>query len=295
MVSGDHDPLASTMVLADGRQLGFAEWSPDASGPVVLDFHGGPGCRLSVSVDIEDLRATDIRWISVDRPGLGLSWPKPHRTVAAWAHDVAELVNHLDVDKFSVCGWSMGGPYAAACAALLPDRVTSLTLLAPAPVTLPGPEGAERMGKSAAWVLARDDPWAMAELYTVLGLEARRDPDLAVDLFRPGLSDSELAALGTEEVRTEFIATIIEATRQGSVGLVEDLRVEMQPWGFDPGTVQAPGWLWQGDDDSFVTPADNAPWLELIPKLQAHALPGEGHLFNFGHTPEILDEILQIG
>ena len=36
---------SQTLMLEDGRQLGFAEWA-DADGDVtVVDFHGGPGCK----------------------------------------------------------------------------------------------------------------------------------------------------------------------------------------------------------------------------------------------------------
>ena len=52
--------------------------------------------------------------ISPDRPGIGLSDPKPGRTVLDWAADVSELAEHLGLQRFSVMGWSMGGPYAAA-------------------------------------------------------------------------------------------------------------------------------------------------------------------------------------
>jgi protein-S-isoprenylcysteine O-methyltransferase Ste14 len=142
----------------------------------------------------------------------------------------------------------MGGPYAAACAALMPDRVRGLALIAPAPIGLDAPDGPDRMGKAWVWQLARDDPWQMADVYTRLGLEARRDPPLAVELFAMGLSQPELDAIHRPDVQAEFLATIVEATRQGAIGLVDDLRVELQPWGFDPRTIRCPGFVRQGDD-----------------------------------------------
>lgn len=35
------------------------------------------------------------------------------------------MANHLGIERFAVPGLSSGGPYAVACAALLPDRVAS--------------------------------------------------------------------------------------------------------------------------------------------------------------------------
>jgi hypothetical protein len=91
-------------------------------------------------------------------------------------------------------------------------RVASTTLLAPAPVYSTASDGPERMGKTFAWMLARDDPRQMCALYTALGLEARRNLALAIELFAgsgEGLSPTESAALQRPEVANEFIALIV--------------------------------------------------------------------------------------
>lgn len=280
--------------LADGRMLGFAEWGDPDGELVVVDFHGGPGCRLSVSVDPDELTELGVRWLTVDRPGLGLSWPQPGRRVVDFVDDVVSLLDHLRVDEFAAMGWSMGGPYAAACAAMLGQRVVGVGLLAPAPATLDQPGAAERMGKDFAWVLARDNPWEMVNMYTALGLEARRDPPRAIELFSRGLSSSELAIFRRPEVSSMFIETMVEATRQGAVGLVQDLRAELEPWGFDPHAMCAPAFLWQGDDDSFVSVDMAEQWQAVVPSLDVRILSGEGHLFSLVQTTEVVKRIKQL-
>lgn len=151
------------------------------------------------------------------------------------------------------------------------------------------------MGKAWSWQLARDDPWQMADVYTRLGLEARRNPSLAVELFSLGLSRSELHAMSRPDVQAEFLATIVEATRQGAIGLVDDLRVEMQPWGFDPRTICRPGFVWQGDDDTFSMPAMAEQWGDTVADLDVRILAGEGHLFPFSRTGETLDALGRFG
>jgi pimeloyl-ACP methyl ester carboxylesterase len=290
-VSQGDERTALVIRLGDGRELGYAEWGAVASDTVVFDFHGGPGCRLSISGDVQVIARSGVRWITVDRPGLGLSWPQPGRTVADFAADVEELADHLEVDRFRVVGWSMGGPYAAAVAARVPQRVVSTTLLAPAPVYLTASDGAERTGKAFAWVLARDDPWQLCELYTALGLEARRNPAAAVHLFAgssDGLSPREAATMARPDVADEFIEVIIEATRQGAYGLVDDMRVELAPWGFDLGSIEVPVSLWQGDEDSFVGSDSPDEWARAVPGLVIERLAGEGHLFPFEHTETLL-------
>jgi pimeloyl-ACP methyl ester carboxylesterase len=39
---------------------------------------------------------------------------------------VVELADALRVEKFGIVGWSAGGAYAAACAALIPARLTGV-------------------------------------------------------------------------------------------------------------------------------------------------------------------------
>jgi pimeloyl-ACP methyl ester carboxylesterase len=290
-VSGSFDRTAQVLRLPDGRQLGFAGWGADDGDVVVIDFHGGPGCRLSISADVTVIEAMRVRWITVDRPGLGLSFPNPDRSVADFSDDIGCLLDHLGLDDVVAVGWSMGGPYAAACAARLPDRVRGFGLLAPAPIGLDREGGAERMGKAWGWQLARDDPWQMADIYTRLGLEARRDPALAVELFSDGLSQSELVLMQRPDVAVEFVDTIVEATRQGAIGLVDDLRVEMRAWGFDPAAITRPGFVWQGDDDSFITPAAAREWAETVPGLELTLLPGAGHLFPFALTAEVIEAL----
>lgn len=48
-----------------------------------------------------------------------------------FAADFLTLMDHLDVDKAHVAGWSMGAAVAQELALLAPDRVRSLTLLTP--------------------------------------------------------------------------------------------------------------------------------------------------------------------
>ncbi|HEY3833321.1 MAG TPA: alpha/beta hydrolase [Acidimicrobiia bacterium] len=281
---------AQSMMLSDGRQLGYAEWGSHDGEFVVLDFHGGPGCRLVPSCVPHELDR-GVRWITTDRPGLGLSWPQPNRRLVDFVADVAQLANHLRVDRFYSVGWSMGGPYAAACAAVLGDRVRGFALLAPAPIGVQQPGGAELMGKAWAWQLARDDPWQMCQIYTALALETRRNPKLAVELFAAGLSVTETELLARPEVADLFCDFLEEATRQGAVGVIDDLLVEMQPWGYDASSITTPGLLWQGDDDSFITAAENQAWADAVPSLTMRILPGEGHLFPLTHTRELVDAL----
>ena len=110
------------MELLDGRELSWLEVG-DPGGPAVFVFHGTPGSRLQVSLDEEPINAAKVRFVAVDRPGYGHSTFQQGRRLTDWPLDVSSLADHLNIDKFSVIGISGGGPHAAVCARLLPDRV----------------------------------------------------------------------------------------------------------------------------------------------------------------------------
>src|SRR3712207_3027181 len=79
--------------------------------------------------------ALGIRLLAVDRPAIGLSDPQPRRTLLAWPRDIREMADALGIQRFSVLGWSGGGPYALACAYAMPDRIVAAGLVsAPAPL-----------------------------------------------------------------------------------------------------------------------------------------------------------------
>ncbi len=116
-----------TIRVPDGRTLGYAEVGDPAGAPLVY-FHGNPGSRLDFTSERYDraLRAAGVRFIGTDRPGFGLSDPKPGRGYADWAADVGALADSLGLDRFAVLGYSRGGRYALACAARIPERLTAV-------------------------------------------------------------------------------------------------------------------------------------------------------------------------
>src|SRR5919108_3197173 len=85
--------------------------------PVVL-LHDGLGSRLVPGPVLAAAARAGLRLVSFDRPGFGGSTPRPGRTVADAAADVAAVADRLGLGRFAVWGRSGGGPFALARAAL---------------------------------------------------------------------------------------------------------------------------------------------------------------------------------
>ena len=128
----------ASIILPDGRRLGFAEYG-DAGGRPVFLFHGNPGSRFEWMRVADPKTLRGLRTIAPERPGFGVSDFLPGRSHLDWAQDVMALADNLELDSFSVIGFSSGGAHALACAAAMPARVDTLGLIScVAPLEVPG-------------------------------------------------------------------------------------------------------------------------------------------------------------
>ena len=124
-----HDERRSrTIVLPDGRRLGYAEWG-DPDGSPMLFFHGIPASRLGLEWAEDAALEHGVRLLSLDRPGHGLSDRAPGRTLLGWSRDVADFADTAGLSTFAIAGWSGGGPYVLACAMGIPERLTGAAVL----------------------------------------------------------------------------------------------------------------------------------------------------------------------
>lgn len=105
------------------------------AGEPVLIFHGGDGEAVNWAPLMAPLQ-NSVRVLAADRPGFGLSDPFDYRTVDLRQHaaDFTEsLLDALGLESVTLVGGSMGGFFALAAAAALPERVRRLVLVGLAP------------------------------------------------------------------------------------------------------------------------------------------------------------------
>jgi pimeloyl-ACP methyl ester carboxylesterase len=268
----------------------------DPGGYPVLAFHGTPGSRHQMLVDPGPALAAGVRCVAPDRPGYGRSTFQPGRTLAGWADDVRQLADHLELDRFAVMGMSGGGPHAAACAALLPDRVTAAAILSGiAPVAARGSEAGMMAPNRLFTRLARHAPGLNRVPFRLLTSLSRRAPDRVLAMVRKGAIPPDAAVLGRPEVeaalRRDFAETSVTAGRAAA----QDFQLCARDWGFRLEDLTVPVQVWQADGDKNVPAAHAVRQAEAIPGAVLHLLPDEGHFMALVHMEDILRELLAAG
>jgi pimeloyl-ACP methyl ester carboxylesterase len=273
--------------LPDGRALGYAEFGEAGGQPIVL-CHGFPSSRLAGALVDAEARALGVRVVAPDRPGHGLSDFKRRRRVAQWVPDVTSLADALGLERFAVLGVSTGGAYAAACAALLPGRVSAAGIVsgwAPpnAPKTKPGARlpFVPALGRHVR-LLRR---FSLARAAKRLG----KDGFSFLDKVTRGAPPADRAVVANEALRHLLVDDLREAFRQGARGPARDARVVNRRWGFKLEEIRVPVWLWHGQEDRNVPPALARFLSERVPGSRTTFYRSDGHLSTFvGHVGEIL-------
>ena len=280
----------SNVVTPDGQTL-CVESGGDPSGSPVLVHNGTPNSRLMMASWVRDAEQRGLRLLSYDRPGYGGSTARPGRIVADCAEDVRAIAAAFGIERLAVWGVSGGGPYALACAALLPDLVVAVaTLCSPAPYGAAGLDYFAGMGDDNVddTHLLLDDPEAARE-------KCRADreamiaatPEWVHEGLASLLSPTDASAL-TLEVATELLAGFKSGLAPSDEGWWEDNIAELQPWGFDVSDIQIPVQLWHGAQDRFV-PFQHGQWLAAhIPGVDAHLTDTDGHVtLTINRVPEV--------
>jgi len=258
---------------------------PDAA--PVLFCHGLADSRLSARLLAPVAIELGLRIVAPDRPGTGGTDPRRLGRLADWVQDAALVLDATAAGPAAVLGVSGGGPFAAACAAAMPGRVRSLTLVSS--LGLPGwPTRGMAPGERLSLGIARRAPafggWFLGRL---AGL-GRRSPALFLRLSTSEMPDTDRRALAQPGARDPFLANYLEAFRRGDGGVAQDLRVLTRPWGFELGSIQVPAWVHHGEADNTVPPQHARLFAEAIPGARLTLYPGLGHFSIFGATREIL-------
>jgi pimeloyl-ACP methyl ester carboxylesterase len=253
----------------------------DPAGQPILVHNGMPNSRLLYPPSVELARRQGVRMISYDRPGYGGSDPKPGRPIADGAADVEDIAASLEISRLGVWGISGGGPYALACAALLPELVPAVGVLASiAPYPAEGLDYFEGMGEmnvEDVQLMLRDPEAAAAKLAMERVEMMAAKPEDLYEVILTLLSPAD-AAVFTGELAEFFSAMTNDGLAPGIDGWMEDANAHLIDWGFDLSSITTPVLLLHGRQDRFV-PFQHGQWLaKHVPGVEAWLTEDDGHL-----------------
>lgn len=275
-----------TMELSDGRRLGYAEFGDHAGAPVMY-FHGWPGARVEGLLGDDAARASGVRLVSIDRPGMGLSTFQSNRELLDWPDDVIEIAGSLGLTRFAVLGISGGGPYAAACAWKLPDRLTSAGIVSSlAPFDIPGAVASMGRRNRLAFELVQRLSVLRRILMARVAWSVSRRPERALESGVTAAADVKY--LDRSNVRSVLEQSLREAFRGGSRGPAWEMGLYTRPWGFPLEEIRVPVHLWHGEEDVNAPISMGRYLATSIPGCRATFYPGEAHLHFVDRLAEIL-------
>jgi pimeloyl-ACP methyl ester carboxylesterase len=269
--------------LRDDRQLGVSEWGPEDGTPVL--FFPGAGTSSALGPDTEAVEALRVRWIGLDRPGLGRSDAKPGRTLADVAADAEALCAAYRLDRPYAIGFSQGAPFALATA--VAGLVRGLALVSFAD------ELAAFVGKlppelDALVHRAVDDPEG-AEAYFA-GMTSAVMHGMVVGMS----SELDRAIYAEPAFDAAYRRALDEGFAQGAAGYARDTILAFRPWSLDLARIAAPVDLWYGAHDaSPVHSPDRGETLaSRVPRARRHVVESAGGALLWTHARAVLARLL---
>jgi pimeloyl-ACP methyl ester carboxylesterase len=230
-----------------------------------------------------------------DRPGVGGSDPKVPRTLGDWPADVVELADQLGIGRFAVVGVSAGGSYAAACAALIPSRLTDVAIVSGSLShwcweERPGVVDTWDAEDRAVFELIQRDVAGGVRLATEHLVASARELSEHPERMNWELAQAEGDRWFFEDpARVEAFGAYCRSTfSQGLDAAVWEFIKIYLPWGFRLAAIPIPVRIWHGSQDPWVSDADVEFQITAIPRTSLVVWRDSGHLGFVKHWGEIL-------
>ena len=286
----DNSSHSKVLTLKDKRNIGYIEYG-DPKGYPLFFFHGWPCSRLHGAVTDNAAMKLKIRVISLDRPGYGLSDFQKDRTLLDFADDIAEIADKLKIKKFSVLGVSGGGPYTAACALKIPQRIHKAGIVVGLSPIKPGLLDGTSFFAKFCWGNYHRFPFMRTTASLFQLIISRYSPGLGIHRFLWG-AKSDKKIYDQKVVRISSQKNYREAFKQGYKGPELDLKLYTDDWGFSLKKINHPVLLWYGEDDKNVSVKMGEYYHQQLPNSTLTIYPNEGHLISRTHVEEILKQLI---
>ena len=281
--------------LRDGRVVEIERRGKEGGEPVYY-LHWIPGCGYEVIVGEDFAKKLDMELFGVSRPGIGQSTFCREWTARDCPKDLAQCADYFGHDRFSLLAQSGGSPCAVASAALLSYRVKMMTLVSGmAPIQKPGVLSRMRFFQRMFMTVAGRCPPCVTE-YSVRRLQKKLmngedGPRSCIDEINAGMPPIDAKVSSRPEMRELQKRQLIDAVRQGTRGIVQDIINLALPWPVSAKCVTVPTDIWHGREDRTVPPLCATYLSRDMPHAEIILVPGQGHTLLVEKIGEILTEM----
>jgi len=244
------------------------------SGPPLVLIMGYRLSSLAWPLDFIDALADRFTVVLFDNRGTGSSEkPTLGYEISNMARDLGGLLDHLEIPRANVLGYSMGGAIAQDFVRQFPDRVLRLVLCA---TTCGGPRAT----------------YASPSIVRVMReLDGLKPEEVARRIWRVTYSPGYRAnhrKLAEDQMRREIAApTPLHAADLQFQAFAEFDCSEALP------KVEAPTLVLTGDLDELVSPQNSRLIASLIPRASRIVIPGCGHRMMWEATDECVEFVTE--
>jgi pimeloyl-ACP methyl ester carboxylesterase len=284
------EPLSQSdnrlVVLPDGRRIECQSFGDPGGFPVIY-CHGGLSAPVDIAFSDDAARERGVRIVAPARPGIGSSDRRRDRCVADWAADISAVVATLGIERFSVLGWSAGGPFALAVASgLAPLVVRTATVGGMAP--LRPPLSARQLGLRVDQVLFPLATRSRSLAAFVVRASALAPAGVERGVLLRALPPEDRAVV-EKMTPVEVAAGMRDATRHGPGGVADDYAVLAADWGFELADVGGPVTVFQGAADTLLPRSHAETLAAQLPSGRLEVVEGAGHFLLHTHLGRVLD------
>ena len=292
----DDEYTEGRLSVRDGRTVAWTDWG-DPHGRPLLRLPGTPGSRWAVRADTSVWSQRGLRVVTTERPGFGASSRLPGRGFREHADDLAEILDHLRIDRVHLYGSSGAAPHELALCQYHPDRVAAATVVSGSAPLLPEeveemtPHNAEsyRMIRRGA----RDE---LVDVLTPLRDQMLADPMNAMAGLMATASPADLAVMTDPDFRAVGVRSVREAIGQGIDGWIDEGTALYGTWpDLNPGDLRTSLTWYHALEDRLVPISAARQLADQIPGTHFIEWRDAGHLTAYHLESEILDELLARG
>lgn len=243
------------------------------TGPAVVLIHGHPFNRSMWVPQIKAFSAAGWRVIAPDLRGYGDSSVVPGKTtIDVFAHDIAALLDFLDIASAVIVGLSMGGQIVMEFARLFPQRVNGLVLSG----TYPQAETDE--GKVTRL--------KMADRLLQEGMDAYAD-----EVLPKMIAPHNIIAL--PDVASDVLKMMKATDPEGAAAAIRG-RVERPSYETVLANLDVRALIILGSEDTFASRADAVLMHGLLKKSELVVIEGVGHMPNLESASEFNAAFLRV-